>query len=178
MRSESVTREKLYPQGFRRPSPAWGQTLLRKRHDVNVVNERSKSLSRPYAIASEVEQRPVRREEVRRRSKPDDSRVAAPRPGLGSTAEPGSNWIKCDVAIELEKVSVAFNQKSVIAPLEYVSGLTVPAIESLGEVPVQFLHTGGEVHVGRPDDEVVVRRHETKREARPIVALYDGPEDA
>lgn len=158
--------------------PGWGQTLLRKSHDVNIVDERSKSLSRAYAIASKVEQRPVRREEVRRRGKADDSRVAAPRPSLGSTAEPGSNWIECDVAIELEKVPVAFNQKSVIAPLEYVSGLAVAAIESLREVPVQPLHTGGEIDVGCPDDEVVVRRHETKCEARPIVAPYDGPKDA
>jgi hypothetical protein len=127
-------------------------------------------------IASEVQKRPISREEVECRRQPDHTAVTAPSPAFRSTTKSSSNWIECDVAVELEKVCIALDQKRVISALKHMPAFAVSTIELLCEIAVQPPHTSSEVSVGCSDHEVVVRRHETEGEARPIVAHYDVPE--
>jgi hypothetical protein len=73
-------------------------------------------------------------------------------------------------------MAVALDHHCVIPAFEYMPNLAMPAIETLRETAIEPPHPSPEVGLWRPDNEVVMRRHETKRQARPIVALNDARE--
>jgi hypothetical protein len=63
-------------------------------------------------------------------------------------------------------------EQRAVPPVLVVEGLRVPAVEAL--------HAAGQVRLGRVEDEVEVRRHETQRMERPAVALraeLDEPQE-
>lgn len=100
----------------------------------------------------------------------DDRGVAAPRPGGRISTRTGANRVQRKVADEFERMSVRFDQHRVVAPLEAMTRLAVTPVEMLRVAGIQSLHASREIGIWRPHEQVVVRRHQNERVARPFVS--------
>lgn len=74
------------------------------------------------------------------------------------TTQAGFDWVQREVARELKQVPVPFDENRVETPLEEMPVEAVSVVERLSETAVQPLHSGREIRLWSPDDEVIVVR--------------------
>ena len=77
----------------------------------------------------------------------------------------------------LEEIGLGLEDARPISRVEEVAGEPVSSVEHLGVQHVEPVHPGGNVRVRRPQDEVVVVRHEAIRVALPVESPDDVAED-
>jgi hypothetical protein len=75
-------------------------------------------------------------------------------------------------------VCIALDQDGLVSALKAMARFAMPTVEMLRIAGVQPLHPSRQIGIRSSDDEVVVRRHEDIRVARPVVSKDDLIEQA
>jgi len=74
-------------------------------------------------------------------------------------------------------VGIALDQHGLVPALEAMARFAVPTVEMLRIAAVQPLHPSREIRIRSSHDQVIVRRHQDERMARPLVAKDDLVEE-
>ena len=86
-------------------------------------------------------------------------------------ANTGADRVEHDVARGFEQILVGFHELRGEAPFEEVAVVAVAPVEPLGIASIQVLHSGGDVGLRGPDQQVVVVAHLAERIAEPAVSF-------
>jgi hypothetical protein len=117
------------------------------------------------------------REARRRPRTSNDGRIATPAPRGGISTSAGTDRVEREVADQFERVRIALDQDGLVSALEAMACLAMPPVEMLRIAGVQPLHPSRQIGIRSSHDKVVVRRHEDKRVARPVVSKDDFVEE-
>ncbi len=127
-------------------------------------------------LPPELPQHPVVTDPIQLPGGADVARTTSPGPLLGPLDQPGPDRVEVDVAADLEEVAFLFDQVALEAPLKQVPAATVAAVEVPGVAPVELLHAGREVRLGRFDEQVLVIAHQDEGVQPPAVDLDGAPQ--
>ena len=107
---------------------------------------------------------------------PDHRRVATPGPVLRSGAEPRIHRVQGDIARDLQRMAIRFDQAGVVARPKDMPAPLVSLVEQLGMAAIEVLHAACQCRCLDADSEVVVRAEQAVRVALPTEAVHNGTE--
>jgi hypothetical protein len=86
--------------------------------------------------------------------------VAAPAPLLWTLDHTSTRQIKNYVPCQFQKIGIAVNQNSLVAPLKDVACMSIMLIEALRLDPIQLTHASGQIGIRRLNHKAIVVSHQ------------------
>jgi len=109
---------------------------------------------------------------------PGSRLIAAPVPCLRHLCGFGPYGVQHHVPTQLQQITLLLYNDGFISPLEDVSRLAVPSIESLGVNSIEVPHPPAEIALRGFDNQMIVIIHQAIGVAEPVEPGHDGCQNA